>query len=199
MTFFGLNAFDLVVFAIVILSGLFALVRGLVKEVLSIGSWIGAMFAALYGFAWVRPLANRFVSPPWLADAITGLGLFVVSLIVLGLLATLISRAVRRTSASALDRSLGFLFGLARGAVIVCIAWIALEWALPPPEPVWLKGAHTLPLVQRGADLLMGMVPGHASAARPNRASAKSPDGRPGTGYNEGERRDMNRLIQAIE
>jgi membrane protein required for colicin V production len=199
MTFLGLNAFDLVVFAIVVLSGLFALVRGLVKEVLSIVSWVGAVFAALYGFTWLRPLANRLISPPWLADAITGLGLFVVSLIVLGLIASAVSGAIRKTSASALDRSLGFLFGLVRGAVIVCIAWIALSWALPPPEPMWLKGAHTLPLVQRGADLLLGMVPGHAPAAHPNRASAKGPDGRPETGYNEGERRDMNRLIQAIE
>jgi membrane protein required for colicin V production len=198
MTLLGFNAFDLVVFAVVALSGVFALVRGLVKEVLSIVSWVGAVFAALYGFAWLRPVADRFVSPPWLADALTALGLFVVALMVLGLFATMISRAVRRTSASALDRSLGFLFGLARGAVIVCIAWIALEWAVPPPEPVWLRGAHTLPLVQRGADLLMGMVPGHARTARPNRA-ATTPETQPGTGYNDSERRDMNRLIQAIE
>lgn len=198
MTFLGFNAFDLVVFAVVALSGVFALVRGLVREVLSIVSWVGAVFATLYGFAWLRPFADRFVSPPWLADGLTALGLFVVTLIVLGLFATMISRAVRRTSASALDRSLGFLFGLARGAVIVCIAWIALEWAVPPPEPVWLRGAHTLPLVQRGADLLMGMVPGHARAARPNRAAA-TPEKQPGTGYNDSERRDMNRLIQAIE
>lgn len=198
MTFLGFNAFDLVVFAVVAFSGVFALVRGLVKEVLSIVSWVGAVFATLYGFAWLRPLADRFISPPWLADAITAVGLFVVTLIVLGLFATMISRAVRRTSASALDRSLGFLFGLARGAVIVCIAWIALEWAVPPPEPMWLRGAHTLPLVQRGADLLMGMVPGHARAARPNRAAA-TPEKQPGAGYNDSERRDMNRLIQAIE
>jgi membrane protein required for colicin V production len=47
MTFLGLNAFDLVVLGVIVLSGLFALMRGLVKEILSIVSWVGALFAAL--------------------------------------------------------------------------------------------------------------------------------------------------------
>jgi membrane protein required for colicin V production len=200
MSVLGLNVFDLVVIAVIVLSGLFALMRGVVKEILSIVSWVGALFAALYGFGYVRPYINKFITPPWLADAVTGIGLFVIALIVLGLLASFISGAVRKSSAGALDRSLGFLFGLLRGAVIICVAWLAVSWALPASEqPVWLRDARTLPLVERGADLLLSVVPGHGSAALPRRAGAKPSDAAPGTGYNEGERRDMNRLIQAIE
>ena len=200
MSVLGLNVFDLAVIGVIVLSGLFALMRGLVKEVLSIVSWVGALFAALYGFGYVRPYINKIIQPAWLADAITGVGLFVIALIILGLAASFVSGAVRKSSAGALDRSLGFLFGLLRGAVIICVAWLAVSWALPTADqPVWLRDARTLPLVERGANLLLSMVPGHALAAQPRRANAKPSDGAPGTGYNEGERRDMNRLIQAIE
>lgn len=200
MTFLGLNVFDLVVIGVIVVSGLFALMRGLVKEVLSIVSWVGALFAALYGFGYVSPFVHKFITPIWLADAVTAVGLFVIALIVLGLLASAVSGAVRKSSAGALDRSLGFLFGLLRGAVIICVAWLAVSWALPAADqPTWLRTARTLPLVERGANMLLSMVPGRAAPERPRRASANAPDGAPGTGYNDGERRDMNRLIQAIE
>jgi membrane protein required for colicin V production len=202
MTVLGLNVFDLAVLAVIALSGLFALMRGLVKEVLSIVSWIGALFAALYGYGYVHPFVDRLIQPAWLADAITGIGLFVITLIVLGLIASFISGAVRKSSAGAIDRSLGFLFGLLRGALIVCVVWLAMSWALPASDqPVWLKTARTLPLVERGANILLSMVPSHALPARANgrAAGTKAPDGDNGAGYNEGERRDMNRLIQAIE
>jgi membrane protein required for colicin V production len=201
MTFLGLNAFDLVVLGVIVLSGLFALMRGLVKEILSIVSWVGALFAALYGFDYVAPFVGSVVQPPWLADIITGVGLFVVALIALGLIASVLSGAVQKSSAGALDRSLGFLFGLVRGAVIVCVAWLAMSRVLPSSDqPAWLQSARTLPLVERGANMLLGMVPGKASAEHPSRrATTKAPDGRPGAGDNENERRDMNRLIQAIE
>lgn len=201
MTFLGLNAFDLVVLAVIVLSGLFALMRGLVKEVLSIVSWVGALFAALYGFEYVAPYVAGVIQPAWLADVITGVGLFVAALVALGLISSLISGAIRKTSAGALDRSLGFLFGLVRGAVIVCVAWLAMSRVLPSSDyPAWLKSARTLPLVESGANMLTGMVPGRAVASGPDRrANTKGPDGRPAPGYNDAERRDMNRLIQAIE
>lgn len=200
MSVLGLNVFDLIVIGVVVLSGLFALMRGLVKEVLSIVSWVGALFVAVYGFNFVHPFLDRLIQPTWLADAITGVGLFVISLIVLGLISTVVSGAVRKSSAGALDRSLGFLFGLVRGAVIVCVAWLAMSWALPAAEqPMWLREARTLPLVERGANLLLSMVPGHSLPAHPTRAGAKAPDEKAGTGYNNAERSDMNRLIQGIE
>lgn len=200
MNFLGFNGFDLVVIGVVVLSGLFALMRGLVKEVFSIVSWVGAALAALYGYAYVLPFVDSLVSPAWLASVVTGAGLFLISLIVLGMVATLISGAVRKTSAGALDRSFGFLFGLARGALIVCAAWLLVSRVMTPSElPVWLKDARTLPLVDRGANALGGFIPGRAVASRPTRTDAKAPDGRPGAGYNDTERRDMNRLIQAIE
>jgi len=200
MTLLGLNAFDLVVLAVVVLSGLFALMRGLVKEVLSIVSWVGALFVALYGFGYVAPYVSGMIQPAWLADVITGVGLFVAALIALGLVSSLISGAVHKSSAGALDRSLGFLFGLVRGAVIVCVAWLAMSRVLPSSDyPAWLKTARTLPLVERGANMLLGMVPGKTAPAPGHRVDTNAPDGRPGAGYNDAERRDMNRLIQAIE
>jgi membrane protein required for colicin V production len=151
----------------------------------------------------VAPYVGSVIQPPWLADIVTGVGLFVIALIALGLISTVISGAVHKSSAGALDRSLGFLFGLVRGAVIVCVVWLAMSRMLPSSDhPAWLKSARTLPLVERGANMLLGMVPGRtaAVATAPNRStSTKAPDGRPGQGYNDAERRDMNRLIQAIE
>ncbi len=61
-------------------------------------------------------------------------------LIVLSIITHLIARRVRRSHLGALDRSLGMVFGLLRGAILVCVAWLALAWTVPRDDyPTWLR------------------------------------------------------------
>jgi membrane protein required for colicin V production len=215
-----MNLLDIVVIAIVLLSGLFAFARGFVKEALSVAAWIGAGFAALYGLPYATPLAARFVPNGEVAEAAAALVVFLVALIILSLLTSAIASRVKDSSLSAIDRTLGLVFGLVRGLVVVCLVYIAFSWALPAKQqqPTWIAEARTLPLLQTGAERLRALVPSvyrakaQATADDTRRAaeqmqeaagamgalSKPHPPGTPehGPGYSVEDQRDLNRLIQ---
>jgi membrane protein required for colicin V production len=86
--------------------------------------------------------------------------LFLAVLIALSVLTRILVKQVRKSSLGALDRSLGLLFGLARGALIVAIAWLTTAWTYQEePLPDWITEAHTLPLAQAGARALFRALP----------------------------------------
>ena len=170
-----MNALDIVVIVVIVLSGLFAFARGFVKEALSVAAWIGAGFVALYGLPFATPIAARFLPKGAVAEAAAGLVLFVLALIVLSLITSALSRRVKASSLSAIDRTLGLIFGLARGLVLVCLGYIALSWALPEAsQPDWIAQARTRPLLANGADELRALVP----AAYRTRAAATAENSR---------------------
>ena len=219
-----MNPFDIIVIAIVVLSGLFAFARGFVKEALSICAWGGAALATLYAFPYARPFAEHLLPKGIVADVTVAVLIFVIVLIVLSLLTSAISRRVKESSLSALDRSLGLLFGLARGAVLACLLYLGVTWALPEQNrPEWIRQARTLPLLTSGADALRSLVPAtmrnrvestaseaqhkmeqaHQAedairALQSPRTAAPAPtaDSTAQKGYSEDQRKDLNRLFQ---
>lgn len=156
-----INAFDGAVAIVVLVSALIALLRGFVKEVLSLAAWAGAALVTLWGFAIARPYFRAFIDSQLLADAAAGIALFVVSLIVFAMIAHGTSALVRRSaSLSAIDRSLGFVFGIFRGFVLLGLAWLALAWAIPEEKrPDWIFEARTRPLIEQMAEFLVGLAP----------------------------------------
>jgi len=156
----SINPTDIAVIVILLLSALLAFARGLVREVLSVGAWVGAAFATLYMFPHVLPMVQGFVAKDLIAKAVTGIGIFVTVLILLSIISHQLSKGVRQSALSAVDRSLGFVFGIVRGAVIVCLAYLSLAWVFPPAEqPKWLRDARTMPVIQSGAEKLRSLVP----------------------------------------
>jgi membrane protein required for colicin V production len=155
-----MTSVDLAVLGVMILSGLLAFFRGLIREVLSIGAWIGAAALALTFLPRVSPLlAPHMPSPEW-ADPAAGILLFVASLIVLSMIAKAIGGAVRASPISGIDRSLGLVFGLARGAVLAIAAYVFACMAIPPdrwPEPV--LESRSLAYIYRGAEWAVRQIP----------------------------------------
>lgn len=222
------NAVDLIVAGIVVISGLLAFARGLVREVLSIIGWLGAALVTLFGIPYVRPyLAPIVGQDSFVLNVVTGVLIFVVTLVALSLMSFSIARQVKNSQLSALDRSLGFIFGLARGAVLVCLAYLALVWSIPDPQqhPQVVQTARVLPLVQMGTAVLTGLVPQnwrsnatkHTEDIKRNaeieaqRAAAKAVETlitpqpraaqpqRDTLGYDPKARQDMDRLIQGTK
>jgi membrane protein required for colicin V production len=217
---------DGLVALILLISGIFAYGRGLVREVLSLLAWVGAVAATYYGMDLVRPYARQLL--PWkaAADAIAGIALFVLVLLILTLITGRVARIVNQSQFGPIDRSLGFLYGVARGAVIVCVAYLVAGWIVPPAQqPGWVKEARLRPLVERGASEIMRLVPARyhvdsrsaaedaerrareaASAALLRQLAAptpRAPEKDPGAsdekGYNTLDRRQMDRLIQGAQ
>ena len=218
-----MNTLDLIVLGIIGISGLFAFARGFVREALSIGAWVASGFVAIYGFAYARPIARKLISNPSVADIAAGAALFLGSLVILTVLTAALAHRVKGSSLSALDRTLGFVFGLVRGAVIACLAWLVLAWAYPEPEwPDWAQKARFKPFLTSGAEALKSLVPGQirdkgAAAAEkearrvreeaterairalvaPAEKNPPAPAAPPS--YKPAERRDMDRLFQSTQ
>jgi membrane protein required for colicin V production len=153
-----MNGLDTVVVAVILLSALFGFTRGLVKEALSIAVWIGAGFASAYSASYVFP---RVIPKNEVAEIIAFVVLFLVALVVLSFISSMVTARVRQSTLSTLDRTLGLLFGVLRGALLVCLAYIALDWAMPPgpDRPAWIEEARTHYLLENGAERLRALVP----------------------------------------
>jgi membrane protein required for colicin V production len=220
---FPFTVADLAIVGVLLVSAVLAFARGLVHEVLSMTAWVGAALAVVFGLPYARPIAHRFISLPLLADVAAGGVIFIVALLVLSLLTRAVSRQVQGSALNAVDRSLGFLFGLLRGAVLVCLAYIPVAWLMAPAEqPAWMREARARPLVEQGAAMIQSLFDAHRLPAEqaldPRRERARkaletermvrdmmTPDPKspqsggksPPQGYSEGERRDLERLIDS--
>lgn len=156
-----INFIDIAVLTVLLLSAALAFMRGCVHEVLSVGAWVGAGLATLYGFERAQPFARQVIAIDLLADIAAGVAIFVVTLIVLSIVSRIFSNRVRESSLGALDRSLGLVFGLARGVLLVAVAWMLMTWALPNPDerPSYLREAKSARLVAATATALENALP----------------------------------------
>ncbi len=156
----GFGVLDIAVLAVVLLSALLALMRGFVHEILSFSAWIGAGIVTVYAFPFVQPYARQAVNVAILADIVSGIVVFLVSLVLLTLFAKLLAELVQGSRLSAIDRVLGLAFGLVRGAALVCLAWLIFAWMVPEDQrPDWIRSARTLPYMQQGASWLQDLLP----------------------------------------
>ncbi len=155
-----INLTDAAVVLVILISGLLAFFRGLVHEVLAVISWIGAALATIYGFPYARPYATELITVPLIADMVAGVGIFLVSLVVLSVLTNFVSHRIRQSALGPLDRSLGLVFGFLRGAALIAVAWLGFNLLLPREDhPEWITEAKVRPLVQGGAVLLVSILP----------------------------------------
>lgn len=160
MDSFPINLTDLVVVAILVLSGLFAFLRGFVRELLVLLSWVVAGIATYFGAPMVEPLMRAIISVEVIADVTGGLLIFLTVLVCLSIVAHFASKPIHASELQPLNRSLGFVFGLLRGALIVSALWLAVDYFVPAKDwPPTLKEARTMPLLKQGASLIAGFIP----------------------------------------
>ena len=151
---------DIVVAAVLLISGVIALFRGFVKETLTIAGWIGAIFITLYGYQHIAPLLTDFIADSWVAELVAASALFLVSLVILTIVSHLIASRVQGSVLGHLDRALGFVFGLVRGMALVSLVYLVgtLFWD-EDNLPDEIHEAKSLPLVKIGADFLASLAP----------------------------------------
>ena len=90
-----LNLADISVALILLVSALLAFVRGFFREVMAIAAWVGAFFVALYGFTHVQPYARDLIPIETVADLATGVGLFVVAVVIFSTISHALARGVK--------------------------------------------------------------------------------------------------------
>jgi membrane protein required for colicin V production len=176
---------DVILIVIMLLSGFLAMVRGFTREVLSIFSWAVAALAALYltnNLGYWQTL-TPYIDNELYAKFVFGVAVFIVSLIVVSLITFRVADRVLDSRVGALDRTLGFIFGLARGFLFVAIVFILFS-ALARDQPEWIKDARSFPILQQtqlAIESLLPMnpeqfLPGHDE---PGAQPEGQPDGQP--------------------
>lgn len=158
-----MTLFDGIVIAVLFISSALAMLRGFTNEVLSILAWVVGALAALWLFPYATPLFRTMISPDWLAAVAAAIAIFIVGYV---LVAAFTVRwadhlLALHEQAEMLDRTLGFLFGFARGLLIVTVAYLFFAWLVPNPadQPDWIRTARLRPLVERSAATLFTLAP----------------------------------------
>jgi membrane protein required for colicin V production len=150
---------DGVVFVVVLISAMLAMVRGFVREVLSVASWVLAAAAAFFFYKSLLPFVEPYIANKNVAIIATAAGIFFVALIIASYIAMKISDFVIDSRVGLLDRILGFIFGVARGLLLVVIAFAFLSWILSDRQPAWVADAQSAPMLKSLADKLVAALP----------------------------------------
>ena len=153
---------DFVFVGVVGMSAVFAYFGGFVSELFGLLSWIIAALVAKYFYPIVEPkFVDIFGGQTPLASISAYALVFVMVVMLLSLFNKWWASHVRETGLSGIDASLGLLFGITRGLVVVSGAYIVALWLMPEVEtrPDWLRSGRSLPIVRAGASTLAGVLP----------------------------------------
>jgi membrane protein required for colicin V production len=198
---------DLILLGVMLISGLLAMVRGFMREILSIAAWGGAAIVTLYSFSKLLPTAKTYFNNDTVASVVVVAGVFVGTLIVVSVITVRISDMILDSRIGALDRTLGFLFGLARGLLIVVVAFLFFTWLVPDKQrPDWVTGAKSRVVLQGTGDWLMSLLPDDPENTILKRFKKNKPDddqaetepspAGSGDGYSKPARESLKKLIE---
>ena len=150
---------DGIVAGFTLVSAMLAMVRGFSREVLSIASWIAAAVCAYVFYKPVLPYVQPYIDNPQIAMAAAAGIVFLVALIVVTVITMKIADFIIDSRVGALDRALGFLYGAARGILVLAVALLFYNWLAGNNPPPWISGAKSKPLLDTVGDWIEGYIP----------------------------------------
>ncbi|HEY7245465.1 MAG TPA: CvpA family protein [Xanthobacteraceae bacterium] len=168
---------DIILIGVMLVSALLAMIRGFVREILSIAAWLIAAVVTLYSFTKLLPVAKTYFNNDVVAYAVVLGGTFLGTLLVVSVITVRFSDMVLDSRVGALDRTMGFLFGLARGLIIVVVAFLFFAWLVPDrSQPEWIRTAKSRVVLQGTGDWLMSMLPEDLDATISKRLKKTKPE-----------------------
>lgn len=210
---------DLLLLGVMLVSGLLAMIRGFMREILSIAAWGAAAVATLLLYNKLLPVAQANINSDIVAKAAVIGGVFLVTLLVVSVVTVRISDMILDSRIGALDRTLGFVFGLARGLVIVVAAFLFFAWLVPANKlPDGVRNAKSKVVLENTGEWLQALLPQDMDNYLSNwlkkrpKGDEEPPDGPPDQrsdlrapatpasareGYQRSDRTDMRQLIDA--
>ena len=150
---------DILLLGVMLVSGLLAMVRGGLREVLSITAWAAAAVATLLAYPRLLPIAKANISSDIVATGTVIGGVFLVTLLIVSIITVRISDMVLDSRVGALDRTLGFLYGAARGILVVAVALLFFDWLVGAHPPAWITDAKSRPLLESIGAKIQSLLP----------------------------------------
>lgn len=167
----SINQLDLIVLAVLGLSGLLSFFRGFVREVLSLGAWLGASIITLYTFPKVTEFIEPNIQSKVAAGGIAALGVFILSLVGLSIFTGLLVKFLKPSKEiGVLDNIVGLGFGVARGALLLAVAFYAMALVMKKDDfPDWVKESTSAPYIERLAHWVARIAPDYLGAPQPEK------------------------------
>lgn len=182
-----------------LVSAMLAMVRGFSREVLSVVSWIAAAAAAFFFYKPVIPYVQPYIENDKVAMAAAAGIVFIIALIVVTVITMKLADWIIDSRVGALDRTLGFLYGAARGILVVAVALMFFNWLAGDKAPAWIDQAKSKPLLESIGAKIESLLPEdpensilkrlnpEAAAPQPDAGTPPAPDAEaPATGDDSG-------------
>ena len=151
---------DFIVIAVLLLSAILAFIRGFTREMFSLLGWVGAAAAAWFLLPYTEPYAREIVDDVLAARIIASIAVFIVVLFAITFIGSPVSGRVRESHFSSMDRLLGGLFGVVRGAVLIVLGYLVLISFYPTDSQIpWMRDAVSKPYLEEGLRVAEGLLP----------------------------------------
>ncbi|WP_421424424.1 CvpA family protein [Agrobacterium rosae] len=175
-----ITIFDGIVIAVVLFSAVLAMVRGFSREILSIASWGGSVAAAYYLYPMLLPYARNYTDDDKIAIAGSAGVIFLVALIIISFITSRIADFIIDSRIGTLDRTLGFLFGAARGILLLVVAVAFWNWLVDVrTQPTWVTQAKSKPFLDGLVAKLEAALPDNIEPQIRARILGKPAEGTP--------------------
>lgn len=138
-----LTTIDFILLGVIFFSSLVSILRGFMKEMVSLMSWVAAFVISIFYSAHLAPLLPASIEIPSMRLAIAFIILFILTLLVGGVINAVLGVLVKKTGLSGTDRSIGVVFGMVRGVFLVSVL-ILLGSLTPMPQDPWWKGSQVI-------------------------------------------------------
>lgn len=142
-----------------LVSAMLAMVRGFSREVLSVVSWAAAAAAAFFFYKPVVPYVQPYIDNEKVAMGAAAGIVFIVALIVVTVVTMKLADWIIDSRVGALDRTLGFLYGAARGILVVAVALLFFNWLAGDKAPDWVAQAKSRPLLESIGTKIESLLP----------------------------------------
>ena len=199
-----MDTIDILIFAVLLTSALFAFKRGFSRESITLFSWVATGVGTYFVFPAVAPIAHGAIPFPVFADVLALFVTFIGFLLGLNLLGARFGRAINSGTPGAIDRTLGFAYGLGRGLVILAVCFWFFGYTSDTSDPPdWIARSSMYPLIDTTARQLTAFVPHPGGERASGVASTResdyvAPTGEADeTGYAASERNALDQLIES--
>ena len=168
--------FDFIIIAFIFFSAVFAFSRGFSQEIFSLISWASAFFISYFFSHYFLPLTNAFISNLLISKLITYFSVFIFFLFFFSFLTKKFSNSIKKSTVGMLDRSLGFIFGILRGYVLISLIFFAFMTFYSEKGPKWLENSKMNYLLMVGSVKIVSLFDKENISAKvlENKISKKS-------------------------